>query len=601
MKRFSPAILVLSVICIPIAAHAAQLDAVGIIQAVIDEVRPIRFSYTVTQPISGGMFKATVNGATEGALPDKMWVIVDMEQHVGSAWMKAQTEARVKQGKAYFMLRTYDTSEGFRNTTLDQYLGKWYEAPIASTCNCWGLQNALNADAIGSLFTVSPTRFQQGYSYEMTLHDSGVASLMSVLGLQGTASAHDVALKIDTNTAGAFQYASFGIGSVLQGTAQRQFHAVYVQTPTVVAGVLPDTFNAMLLGMKAEQQSQNDTVDVTDSPSSSSTTKVTSTTTRRRVRASSDRQVIIDLHGPQGSDTKLTVKVATTPVTWKSSAEFHADLQSGRGILYRYERPVKPAFSARGAYAPFDVIFFDRNGRFVSAEALSRCTDDHCVRVLPASPIMYALEVEQGFIAKNKVGNLWRLSLDWLSTSNGSTSLQEADRLSSRTRRERQSVYIPSSTRAVSTDDYVHLKILGELTVQRIRSADLLVATGTGADQDAVRRLWDVLRQTTDANSAVRYMYIVLPTGDKDTFRLVIDNFSYATEEELDVNHNGKIDADEVPTEIGTTYVHSLFTQALQKPTLDTTLGSDVAYYVPIKDPYGVPVGVLAVVESVSH
>lgn len=600
MKRFSPAILVLSLICIPIAAHAAQLDAVGIIQSIIDEVRPIRFSYTVTQPIAGGMFKATVNGATEGALPDKMWAVIDIEQHVGSSWMKAQTETRVKQGKVYLMLRTYDASEGFRNSQLDQYLGKWFEAPITNPCHCWGIQGALDANVLGSLFSVTSTRFQQGFSYAMTTNDDGITSLMNFLGLQGSTSAADFSLKIDTNTAGAFQYASFGIGSVIQGTAQRQFHAVYLQTPTVIEGVLPDAFYTSLLGMSSVQPESSNIIQKQE--------RSVLTTSSRTIRAQSlkstvagHEQVVIDLHGPQGLDLKVTTTVATSPVTWSSSADFHADLRSGHGILYRYDRPIRPAFSARGAYAPFDVLFFDRNGQFISAKALSRCTTDRCLRVQPDSPIMYALAVEQGFIAKNKIGNLWRLSLDWSSTSDGFISLKTADRQSGRTRRDRQSVYVPVPTKILSTDDYIHLKILGELTVQNIRASDVLAVTASGGDQLAMRRLWDVLRRTSDANPPVRYLYIVFPTPDKNVFSLVIDNFSYATKAELDLNQNGKVDTDELPTQLGTTFENPLFTQALRTSTLDTTLGSDVAYYIPIKDPYGVPVGVLAVVESVSH
>lgn len=601
MKRFSPAIVALSFFLLPLAASAASLDGAGIIRSVTSEIRPIQFSYTVTQPVQGGTLVASTNGATEGRSPDKMWAITDYEFHDGSDWVKMQTEMRLKQGKGYFLLRSFSASSRLSNAAVASHLGKWYDMTVSQPCNCWGLQTVPDADVLGALFTVSPTRFQTGMSYVLELKNGALPSLLQAFGFQGTAAAADVRFKVDTNTVGAFQFASFTIGSIIDGKAQRQFYPVYMETPRT-EGMLPDVVSTLFrlsVGQASASVPEVTTpvVDVTPPAAVSSP----STVTVRRTRKSTEKAVI-DLHGSLGSDLKLTVTIAKTPVSWSSAAAFQSDFQPGHGILYRYPRPAKPAFSARGAYAAIDVLFFDRNGRFLSGETMSRCTDKRCMRVQPESPIMYALEVQQGFIAKNKVNSLWRLSLDWMSKSDEALSLKETDRMSGRTRRQSQSVYIPTPSVVALDDSYIHLKILGELTAQKIRSSDMTASVAAEPDQAAIKRLWDVLTATVQANKGIRYAYLILPTQQKDAFTLAMDNFTYANEKQLDVNKNGKVDTDEAPAAIGTIYSHPSFTQALRTPTFDGRLGGgDVAYYIPIKDPYGVPVGVLAVVESVSR
>jgi uncharacterized membrane protein (UPF0127 family) len=595
MSRLSSVLLAGSLFAAPLVALAAPLDAAGVIASVVNEKRPVNFSYAITQDMPEDRISIAVNGATEGAAPDKMWVKVTFDLISGDEQLKSELEMRVKQGMIYYSLRDVSGSPSMLSPELVALKGKWYGAKLPNPCNCWSLKSMPDPVMIGSMFDLNIQKFQTGYSYQLLLKPEALDQLLAIVGRAGLASISDVQIKMDTNTAGAFQYASFKIGSLLQGKVQRQFHAVYVETPKT-DGELPAGFFEMLLGQSVPQQPVSA---VTPAPQTASSSPAVSAAVRRTRRTS--ETAILDLHGPDGINLKLTAKVVTTPVRWSSASAFREDFKDGRGILYRYARPVTTAFSGKGAYGPIDIVFFDQSGRFVSSGTIPACNAAGCKRIEPDKPFLYALELKEGSISRHGIDPLWRLSLDWLERPATGADAQAADRLSARARRERQSVYVPPALAPSVSDDYVHLKILGETTVQKIRLSDVLAAGAAVPDHDAARRIYQTLADTVKQTQGVRYIYVVLPAEEKDTFALVVDNFTFAGSEALDTNGNGRVDTDEKPATPGDLYVYPLFTDALKKAVLDTTLGSDTAYYVPIKDPYGVPVGVLAVVESVSR
>lgn len=601
MNRLSSALFAASLIAAPSLALAAPLDAGGVIASVVHEKRPVNFSYTIVQDMSEGSLKIAVNGATEGAAPDKMWVKVSFDLTEGSEHLKSTLEMRVKQGMIYYSVREVSGSPSMMSPELLALKGKWYSAKLPNPCNCWILNSMPDPQMIGAMFDLKTQRHQTGYSHQLMLKPEALDQLLTIVGHAGLASAVDVQIKMDTNTAGAFQFASFKIGSMLQGKAQRQFHAVYVETPKT-DGEVPAGLLEMLLGQSVPHQPAPSVSPVAVSVSSApvAVTPAANASVRRDRRMS--ETAIIDLHGPESSTLRLSVRVVTDTVRWPSAAGFHEDFKSGRGVLFRYTRELNTAFSARDAYAPLDVIFFDKNGQYVGSDTIPMCTVAGCKRIQPAKPFMYALEVESGFIRRNKISNLWRLSVDWLERPTSGADAQAADRLSGRARRERRSVYRTTPDTAPGTlDDYVHLRILGETTVLKLRLADILAAGAATPDHDAARRLYQTLVDTAAFTKGVRHMYVLLPAEGDDTFALVVDNFTYAGSEALDTNGNGKVDADEQPAKPGELYVYPAFTKALRVPVLDTSLEDGTAYYVPIKDSYDVPVGVLAVVESVSR
>jgi len=139
---------------------------------------------------------------------------------------------------------------------------------------------------------------------------------------------------------------------------------------------------------------------------------------------------------------------------------------------------------------------------------------------------------------------------------------------------------------------------LATLLSVQVRPADLRAAFGQNVGGSSVRMLYGFLSGAQQAHPELTYLYFVRPTDRPDTFRLVVDSYTFAPLSVLDVNRNGKVDPDEQPARVGTRYVHELFTQALLGPVIDVTLGEDIAAYVPVRDEEGNAIAVLGVVEK---
>jgi len=585
MSRVLSFSIALVLVGVPFHVFAAPLitsdDVMTVLQS---EAKPIVFSMTTTHD----GFTVNAHGQKEGNGPEKGWVTITTEWKQGGQWMNTEADVRIKGDKAYFRLASVTGSSDAPQLTafkamertwyaLDVSLARrWFSLPLESTHEALDLE-----------------RFTGGYSYRFSA-ESLATSLPWLAAIQPLRS---VSVKIDTNLSNGFQFGNFDAGSVFHATIQRQFHAVYVETPRVTSAPLSEIIQDYFFRLSTHEPVA---LPVQQSQSSSASSKPllskASVTVVPRADVLSQRSAL-HLHGSNGQDIRVSARIVTSPITWTSLASFNNDFGQGRGILYRYDNPVQVRFSSKGAYAGLDVIFFDKAGRFISSASMPRCQRTQCPTYGPDRPAAFALEVGAGFLRRTKVNSLWRLSLDWVAEPQTGATLQQFGRSSVRVTEQRLQIPAPASvTKQEAFEIDQSFRILAEVTASRFRKADILAASKQFPDETSAHQLYSLLFDVISRND-VRYGFIVVPTDVPDTFQLVLDNYSFAPPDVLDVNNNGTIDADEKPADRGATYNYPLFTRALSGFVFDTSITGEIAVYVPIKDDNGTTIGILALVK----
>lgn len=605
MKRFSLFALVL---LFPLTTSAAPLESASDVIATLSrETKPLTFSVTSVRSHDG--LRVHAEGKKEGSGPTKASVSIKTEWKQQGQWMRADAELRVRDGKAYFRLSSVTGSADTPIVaSFASMLGKWYvlDAMHPGVQRWFRLSESLGA--IAPHLSSQETRFAKGYSYGLssthdtaTLSSAFASSLPSALvpDMGGAFTG-----KVDTNMSHAFQFAALSFGTAFQAQFQRQFFAVYTETPKGEGSFLPEglvkdfyfSASTPVAPQPAPQPKAEPTA--TTSVKASPTARTSFTVSgvsamARKARRMADAAVI-DLHGPDRSNLKLSVLVADGPIEWESAAAFDADFAKNKGILYRYPRPTMVRFSTQDAFSGLEVVFFDAAGRFISAASMPKCRGASCPLYSPDIPATYALEMSTGFIDRTKIGPLWRLSLDWAAKPIPGATSKQVDRSAIRTLENRLQIPAPLGWRAIdSTDGDQSLRILAEKTAVQLRPADIQSAL---RDREASYRLYTILVDTMRMND-LRYAFIVTPTTVADTFILVLDSYTYAPALSLDANDNGRIDIDEKPAEPGTRYVYPSFTNAMQTAVFDGSSIGEMGVYVPVKDGNGVTVAVLALVK----
>jgi signal transduction histidine kinase len=141
---------------------------------------------------------------------------------------------------------------------------------------------------------------------------------------------------------------------------------------------------------------------------------------------------------------------------------------------------------------------------------------------------------------------------------------------------------------------------------ERLRTVAVVAAMQMQADDiQAIRDRRDLpspalvdtvwkLRRLRDSVEGIRYAYILRRTGDPMTLEFVADADTLSSEAELDVNGNGSVDDDELPSFPGDAYdiseIPALQEEAFQAPTTDEDMtvdawGALMSGYAPIRDP----------------
>ena len=79
---------------------------------------------------------------------------------------------------------------------------------------------------------------------------------------------------------------------------------------------------------------------------------------------------------------------------------YRTALAPNSGMLFVYERPAMECMWMRNTLVPLSVAFFDQAGRIINIEQMQPQTEDsHCTE----RPASYALEMEQGWFARNGI------------------------------------------------------------------------------------------------------------------------------------------------------------------------------------------------------
>lgn len=99
-------------------------------------------------------------------------------------------------------------------------------------------------------------------------------------------------------------------------------------------------------------------------------------------------------------DLNLEVEYAKTPQQRARGLMFRKDLCEDCGMLFLFTPPRRASMWMKNTFVPLDVAFIDRDGVITDIKPLQ----PHDLTSVGASTkVMYALEMNQGWFAKNKI------------------------------------------------------------------------------------------------------------------------------------------------------------------------------------------------------
>ena len=97
----------------------------------------------------------------------------------------------------------------------------------------------------------------------------------------------------------------------------------------------------------------------------------------------------------------IHAEVADSVAARMQGLMYRTSLAPNSGMLFVYERPAMECMWMKNTLVPLSVAFFDQAGRIINIEQMQPQTEDsHCTE----RPASYALEMEQGWFARNGIG-----------------------------------------------------------------------------------------------------------------------------------------------------------------------------------------------------
>lgn len=100
------------------------------------------------------------------------------------------------------------------------------------------------------------------------------------------------------------------------------------------------------------------------------------------------------------NDTAIEVEVADTELSRSVGLMYREQLAPDAGMLFVFEQAAKPCFWMKNTLIPLSIAFITPAGIISSIHDMQpHSTDLHC----PSEPILYALEMNQGWFARHAI------------------------------------------------------------------------------------------------------------------------------------------------------------------------------------------------------
>lgn len=115
------------------------------------------------------------------------------------------------------------------------------------------------------------------------------------------------------------------------------------------------------------------------------------------------------------------VEIADEPHKQAQGLMGRTELPENHGMLFVFEEPRVLSFWMKNTLIPLDILYFDAQGKFVSAKSMIPCPSDSSAEAGKQDPCMtyssgrraqYALEVNAGFLEEEGVGEGWELQME---------------------------------------------------------------------------------------------------------------------------------------------------------------------------------------------
>jgi uncharacterized membrane protein (UPF0127 family) len=116
------------------------------------------------------------------------------------------------------------------------------------------------------------------------------------------------------------------------------------------------------------------------------------------------------VHTRSGDIVLVRLEIAATAQQQETGLMYRKSLDADSGMIFVFDRPVQDSFWMENTYIPLTVAFLDANGRIMETQDMAPLTTTGHT---PSAPYMYALEVNQGFLAGHgiEVGDQIQLHL----------------------------------------------------------------------------------------------------------------------------------------------------------------------------------------------
>ena len=99
-------------------------------------------------------------------------------------------------------------------------------------------------------------------------------------------------------------------------------------------------------------------------------------------------------------DLPLKIEIPQTPGEFKTGLMFRESLDTDSGMLFVFDRVAQQSFHMSHTTIPLDIAFIDEEG---CIESIKELTPLRREPVYSNAPVLYALEVNRGWFAENKV------------------------------------------------------------------------------------------------------------------------------------------------------------------------------------------------------